>query len=256
MSNIIALLYVLFFVFCMFNCNFSNPHITPCISKLNSNYFSLSRAPQHNRQLKVSILTKMNHLHMFQLFIVLIGLILLLYDSLLQLCHYVPYLPFNTNLTLCKYRINYNPILSELIPSIMLLLLLGIECPVLFYPFIRIILLKCCRLSLTFTLKNRKKVQSLIFIVISFYIFESACEPITQTLSLFIFQIFCHRFVDFSAWLPGLLIVLSNDIHVNPGPKFSNAFLTFMSWNVNSLAKNDFQRIKLIEAHNSLSTMP
>ena len=29
-------------------------------------------------------------------------------------------------------------------------------------------------------------------------------------------------------------------------------FFNFMSWNVNSIAKNNFQRVRLIEAHNSI----
>ena len=53
-------------------------------------------------------------------------------------------------------------------------------------------------------------------------------------------------------WLPGLLIILANDIHVNPGPNLQNTFLTFMSWNVNSLVKNNFERVKHIEAHNAI----
>ena len=53
-------------------------------------------------------------------------------------------------------------------------------------------------------------------------------------------------------WLPIILIILSNDVHSNPGPQFQNNFFNFMSWNVNSLAKDNFQRVSLIEAHNSL----
>ena len=53
-------------------------------------------------------------------------------------------------------------------------------------------------------------------------------------------------------WYFQLLIYLSNDISKNPGPQFQNNFLNFMSWNLNSLAKDNFQRVSLIEAHNSL----
>ena len=49
-----------------------------------------------------------------------------------------------------------------------------------------------------------------------------------------------------------ILIQLSNDVQLNPGPHFQNNFFNFMSWNVNSLAKDNFQRVNLIEAHNSL----
>ena len=43
-----------------------------------------------------------------------------------------------------------------------------------------------------------------------------------------------------------------NDIHVNPGPQFHNSFFNFLNWNLNSLAKDNFQRFQLIEAHNSI----
>ena len=53
-------------------------------------------------------------------------------------------------------------------------------------------------------------------------------------------------------WLHILLIALSNDVHQNPGPPFHNSFFTFMSWNVNSIAVDNFQRVRLIEADNSI----
>ena len=53
-------------------------------------------------------------------------------------------------------------------------------------------------------------------------------------------------------WYFQLVIYLSNDISTNPGPQFQNNFFNFMSWNLNSLAKDNFHRVSLIEAHNSL----
>ena len=41
---------------------------------------------------------------------------------------------------------------------------------------------------------------------------------------------------------------LSNDVSRNPRPPFHNS----LSWNVNSIAKDYFQRVRLIEAHNSI----
>ena len=54
-------------------------------------------------------------------------------------------------------------------------------------------------------------------------------------------------------WYFQLVIYLSNDIFKNPGPEphFQNNFLNFMSWNLNSLAKDNFHRVSLIEAHHS-----
>ena len=54
-------------------------------------------------------------------------------------------------------------------------------------------------------------------------------------------------------WYFQLVIYLSNDISKNPGPEphFQNNLINFMSWNLNSLAKDNFHRVSLIEAHNS-----
>ena len=51
-------------------------------------------------------------------------------------------------------------------------------------------------------------------------------------------------------WLTILLIILSNDVQLNPGPSPQN--FNFMTWNVNSIAKDNFERVGLIEAHNSI----
>ena len=68
-----------------------------------------------------------------------------------------------------------------------------------------------------------------------------------------VFQIWCHSLErSLPLWLPIILISLSNDIHSNPGPHFQNYFFNFMSWNLNSLAKDNFQRTRLIEAYNAL----
>ena len=39
---------------------------------------------------------------------------------------------------------------------------------------------------------------------------------------------------------------------MNPGPSYCENFLSFMNWNLNSLAKDNFQRVQAIEAHNTL----
>ena len=39
---------------------------------------------------------------------------------------------------------------------------------------------------------------------------------------------------------------------MNPGPHFHNSYFNFMNWNLNSLAKENSQRVQHIEAHNSI----
>ena len=47
-------------------------------------------------------------------------------------------------------------------------------------------------------------------------------------------------------WLPSLLIILSHDVHQNPGP-MTNSYFTFVSWNLNSMSKDDFHSLKLLQ---------
>ena len=63
---------------------------------------------------------------------------------------------------------------------------------------------------------------------------------------------------EFSAfWIFNLLILLSYDIHKNPGPldndhDFSTGFFSFCNWNLNTLSKDNFNRISNLQAHNSI----
>ena len=102
------------------------------------------------------------------------------------------------------------------------------------------------------TFKFSKLLSLTIFFTSSLYIFSIAFTQNACFLCLLIFQIFCHSFTkNVPQWLPIILIALANDVHSNPGPQFQNNFFNFMSWNLNSLAKENFQRIRVIEAHNS-----
>ena len=67
----------------------------------------------------------------------------------------------------------------------------------------------------------------------------------------------CSQHQISAFWLSALLILLSYDIHPNPGPQhisseFSNGFLSFCNWNLNTLSINNFSRVSLLEAHNSI----
>ena len=51
--------------------------------------------------------------------------------------------------------------------------------------------------------------------------------------------------------------MMSSDVHPNPGPSsvdqnFSSGFLSFCNWNLNTLSKDNFYRISLLEAHNTI----
>ena len=104
-----------------------------------------------------------------------------------------------------------------------------------------------------FLLKFRKTISRIIFGTLLIHIFTIANTPATCILCLVVFQIWCSVCTkNVPNWLSLIFILLSNDIHLNPGPQYQNNFFNFMSWNVNSIAKDDFQRVRLIEAHNSI----
>ena len=85
------------------------------------------------------------------------------------------------------------------------------------------------------------------------FIFSIAVTPAICILGLLVFQIWCYSYAKrVPHWLPIILIVISNDIHLNPGPHYQSNFFNVMSWNLNSLAKDNIHRFRLIEAHNSI----
>ena len=102
-------------------------------------------------------------------------------------------------------------------------------------------------------LKFSKILSRSIFTTLSLYMFSIAITPLTFILSLFVFQIFSFkRSVPY--WVRMLLIWMSTDIRLNPGPipNLRNNCLNFMNWNLNSsLTKDNFHRVDLVEAHNS-----
>ena len=56
-------------------------------------------------------------------------------------------------------------------------------------------------------------------------------------------------------WCILLHLILSSDVHPNPGPmkpsnNFYGGFLSFCNWNLNTLSKENFYRISLLEADN------
>ena len=105
----------------------------------------------------------------------------------------------------------------------------------------------------SFVLEVRNIIAGNIYVLLFICLFSIAVTPATSTVCILVFQIGCLPFTKkIPSWLPMFLIILSNDIHVNPGPHFHNSFLNFMNWNLNSLAKENFGRVQLIEARNSI----
>ena len=197
---------------------------------------------------------EMNFSNFFQIFILSFGMITLFWIFFLHICAQIKYVPFNTNLNFYSKKNTTKS--SQFIWKYLSLIALGL----LFIesPEDQIILIFICTVpsyfsAVEFTLKFCKFVSWSIPIAVSICIFSLAITPSAYILSLIVFQISCHSLTKKAPhWLSIILILLSNDVQLNPGPQFQNNFFNFMSWNVNSLAKENFQRVRLIEAHNSI----
>ena len=141
------------------------------------------------------------------------------------------YITFNTNLSICSIKkyIFILPQCTWMCLSLMLVLLLNgcEEYQILIFifshsPYVR---------SLVEIVLNSSKLLSLtISGTLSIYIFSLAITPVAHILCLMIFQTWCCLCTkNVPHWLLVILLILSNDIHLNPGPHLQNNVFNFMS---------------------------
>ena len=167
---------------------------------------------------------------MFQILILASGFFSLLCLSLLRLCNHMKYVTFDTNL--CTRRKVTTVTLPDCFWSYSSLIMLGLLfCECADYPLIMFIISinSSCGSVVNLILRFGKILSQTIFSILSIYIYSIAFTPATCILSLMIFQIWCHSLTkNVPLWLPTILILLSNDIHLNPGPHFQSNFFNFM----------------------------
>ena len=238
-------------MFIYFQCYPSPPHVLLSKQNLRLRNQLFSEENFDSKTFNIEI----NECQILQIFILFSGAIILLWLLSLDLCNNVRYVTFNTNLSTCN-RKNVCFKSSECISIYVTVFMLGL----LFIEYPEdLIILSITRiypgigLLIDLALKFSKIVSRILFSFLSLFIFSIAVTPISCILCIMVFQILCHSWnKNMPHWLLIILILLSNDVHLNPGPSFPNNFFNFMSWNLNSLAKDNFHRISLIEAHNSL----
>ena len=181
-----------------------------------------------------------------------LALLTLLWLLFIYLCYHVRYVTFNTDLSICgqNRRFLFPPcilIISFMFLFWFLLTEYFFDLTLWSFSYINFDYVNPVKLSR----RSRKAVVRISLWTCLIYIFFTATTYVACIFCLLVFQIFCHFSMRTTqCWLPIILIILSNDIHLNPGPEYNNNFFNFMSWNLNSLAKDNFQRVSLIEAHN------
>ena len=159
-------------------------------------------------------------------------------------------------LTLLRMNKTTSALTTSMTPLLALLLLglLSAKFPDNYHPLIFILpnseygFLLGLALKFILALQFRKTLFQLLFIILSIHIFHLA-----SILCILVFQNWCHCCTQHCPqWLHIFLIIPSNDVPRNLEPPFHDCFFNSISWNVNSIAKDDFQRVRIIEAHNSI----
>ena len=163
------------------------------------------------------------------------------------------YITFDTNLSTLKKRSFTNP--SEIwawLPMILLGLFFS-DCS---YETKVVWVIYICPISIFLLSRVFKLSRIFAFlstIILSFYLLLIAVSPVAHILSLVITFILCSFITrNVPTWVSLLIILLSNDIELHPGPQYQENFFSFMNGNLNYIAKNNFERVQLIEAHNSI----
>ena len=149
--------------------------------------------------------------------------ILIIFMIFLHLCNSVTYVTFSTNLTLNhkKKNISRLPQCLTIIP-LLLFGLLSAESPEKYFSLL--IILPDLNYGNLFSLgcKCRKAISQTLLIILSIYIFYLATTPSACILCFLLFQTLCYSLTrNNPQWLQ---ILLSNDVHQNPGPAFHSSF--------------------------------
>ena len=112
-----------------------------------------------------------------------------------------------------------------------------------------------CQIFTKFTMSKASKFVKMFHINVSIII--TSCAYKSKTLILFNAKcLYTYPNEVLAVWYIFLSIILSPDIHPNPGPTLANnnyvgSYFSFCNWNLNTLSKNEFNRVTLLEAHNN-----
>ena len=192
--------------------------------------------------------------HYIQSAILFLSFLSMMFITWLQFTRQTNLVTFSTNLNLFKrksYTYNSNPCLLFL--SILIIVLLFSEFEIHHFAYFLIYLKPNLFSILKIVLRARKTVSLWLLYADFLTLLMCATTPGSHLICLSVLQFFCYQFTNSRpSWLTLLLILMANDIEVHPGPEYIKKNLRFMNWNLNSLSKNNFERVQFLEAHNSL----
>ena len=162
---------------------------------------------------------ELNYAILSQICVFCFAIITMLWLVFLHLFNNVRYVCFTTNLNLLTKKLPRSPlnVFSIFLSFLLLELLLELEENQVILLFIYWNLNYRSLIDLLF--KFSKIASRPIFTIVCLYIFSLAITPVGFILSLVVFQIWIYSLNrNLSYWVQLLLILMSNDIYLNPGP--------------------------------------
>ena len=169
----------------------------------------------------------------------------LFFGYLLWISPNVKYVEFNTDLSLQGENSSFSMSVENILTVLCLVLLelLLNECEI--YQLLLLISLINSELIVKicfFPIKKISSSSSVSSFSLLFYVFSISFTPLTCIMCLFLFQIWCYSYIRLVyLWLLFFLILISNDIELNPGDHYHENLFNFMCWNLNSLVKDNVQ---------------
>ena len=166
----------------------------------------------------------------------------------------------NTNISMYKYRFITLCTRTNTLPSDVnssnptcskLNLLLLILSYIMIFDYYLVIFLPCEFFKFQLHIKTRMKLPCMLM-----KIFHCSIIDAIILATIFIYtNSHYYPYEVLALWYILLRLILSLDVHPNPGPvgpnDFSGGFVSFCNWNLNTLSKDNFYRITLLEAHNT-----
>lgn len=104
--------------------------------------------------------------------------------------------------------------------------------------------LQSLKINLSIPKNLRKSASLTINFICYFHISVISVSPESHLFCIILTDCMCSMLLrNKPIWVPFLLILLSNDIELNPGDHYHESCFSFMNWNLNSLPKNNFERV-------------
>ncbi len=181
-----------------------------------------------------------NYSFIGQMGIIIFGFIWLISCSFCYLN--VAFVTFDTNLSTLNRSMYNNMSLSKSNESILYCLLVAIIVTESSFDinFVHVLYLYSTS-SLKFNFPIQPSFRPISFLICFstfFYISLIAVTPATHVICLLFTYVLCSKIIrNVPIWVPFLLILLANDIELNPGDHYHENVFSFMNWNLNSLGK-------------------